>query len=407
MTGLHSIWLVARREVRERVRTRAFLIATSLIVLLAAAAVVATEVLPGLIDDDPARLGVTAGTRPELIDALQESGDVLGVALDVEAVTDRGAGERALRAGELDALLLGRDELVFESEERASLSAVVNRAVQVVSLSKRLNELGLTFDQARPLIAPDPLPVDLLDPPDPDEVAVGRRADDDERRLVATGSGVLLLMALTFYGSWVLKGVVEEKESRVVEVLLGTLRPAVLLADKVLGILVVAMSQLLAGLAAVGAALLVVGGARIPAVAADVVAVSALSFVLGLLFFNFAYAAVGSTVSRLADAESATLPLVPLLMVPYLLSVFVVPDNPDGLLARVLSLVPVTAPMAMPARAAMGEPALWEIGLSAALMIAAIVGMAWLAGRIYAGAILRTGRRVGLLQAFRSSDETR
>ena len=95
-----------------------------------------------------------------------------------------------------------------------------------------------------------------------------------------------------------------------------------------------------------------------------------------------------------------------MLLVPYFLSVFVVPENPDGLLARVLSLVPVTAPMAMPARAAMGEPALWEIALSAALMVAAIVGMVWLAGRIYAGAILRTGARVGLLQAFRSSDET-
>ena len=407
MTGLHAIWLVARREVRERMRARAFLIATSLIVLLAATAVVAVEVLPGLIDDDPARLGLTAGASPQFIDALRESGELLGVALDIEAVTDRAAGESALRAGELDALLLGRDELVFESEERASLSAVVNRAVQAMSLPQRLDELGLTFEQARPLFAPDPLPVDLLDPPNTDEVTAAERADDDERRFVATGSGVLLLMAIVLYGGWVLKGVVEEKESRVVEVLLGTVRPAVLLAGKVLGILVVAMSQLLAGLAAVGVALLIVGGTRIPSVAIDVAAVSALWFVLGLLFFNFAFAAVGSTVSRLADAESATLPLGVVLLAPYFLSVFVVPENPDGLLARVLSLVPVTAPMAMPARMAMGEPALWEIALSVALMIPAIVGMVWLAGRIYAGAILRTGPRVGLLQALRSSDETR
>ncbi len=94
-------------------------------------------------------------------------------------------------------------------------------------------------------------------------------------------------------------------------------------------------------------------------------------------------------------------------MVPYFLSGLVVPENPDGLLARVLSLVPVTAPLAMPARVAYGEPALREIVFSAALMIPAIVGMVWLAGRIYAGAILRTGPRVRLLQAFRSSDETR
>jgi ABC-2 type transport system permease protein len=363
--------------------------------------------LPGLLDDDPARLGVTAGASAEFIDALRESGDLLGVALDIEAVTDRAAGEHALRAGELDALLLGRDELVFESEERPSLSAIVNRAVQAISLPQRLNELGLTFEQARPLFAPDPLPVDLLDPPSTDAVTAAERADDDERQLVATGSGLLLLVAIVFYGGWVLKGVVEEKESRVVEVLLGTVRPAVLLAGKVLGILVVAMSQLLAGVAAVGVALLLVGGARIPAVAIDVAAVSALWFVLGLLFYNFAFAAVGATVSRLADAESATLPLGMVLVVPYFLSVFVVPENPDGLPARVLSLVPVTAPLAMPARVAYGEPALWELVFSAALMIPVIVGMVWLAGRIYAGAILRTGPRVGLLQAFRSSDETR
>ena len=111
--------------------------------------------------------------------------------------------------------------------------------------------------------------------------------------------------------------------------------------------------------------------------------------------------------SRLADADRATLPLGVVLLAPYFLSVFVVPENPDGLLARVLSLVPVTAPMVMPARTAMGEPALWEITLSVALMIPAIVGMVWLAGRIYAGAILGMGPRVGLLQALRSSGETR
>jgi ABC-2 type transport system permease protein len=129
--------------------------------------------------------------------------------------------------------------------------------------------------------------------------------------------------------------------------------------------------------------------------------VSAGWFVLGLLFYDFAYAAVGATVSRPSDAQSAAVPMTLLLLVPYFASFIVIPEHPDAPISVALSLLPLTAPIAMPARFAMGHPALWQLALSYALMVPGILGMVWLSGRIYRGAILRGGRRVQLLQAFR------
>jgi ABC-2 type transport system permease protein len=276
---------------------------------------------------------------------------------------------------------------------------VVSRALQAESLPRRLAALGLTFEQARPLIAPAPTAVEVLDPPPPS----AEGPSQEERYLAATASAALLYIALAVYGSFVLNGVIEEKANRVVEVLLGALRPSDLLAGKVLGIVATAMLQLLAGLAGAIAALLTVGDAEIPRVAADVAVYSVIWFVLGLALYNFAYAAVGATVSRPSEAQNAAWPVTMLLLVPYAVSIVLVPNDPDGVVARVLSIVPLTAPLVMPSRVAVGEPATWEIALAFALMAPAILAMTWLAGRIYRATILRSGPRVRLLQALRSA----
>jgi len=89
----------------------------------------------------------------------------------------------------------------------------------------------------------------------------------------------------------------------------------------------------------------------------------------------------------------------------YLIGLLVVPASPDGVASTALSLFPLTSPMVMPARVALGDPATWEVGLALLLMFPAILGMIWLAGRIYRGAILRGGPRVPLRQAMRSGRE--
>jgi ABC-2 type transport system permease protein len=160
------------------------------------------------------------------------------------------------------------------------------------------------------------------------------------------------------------------------------------------------------GIGALGG-LIAVGMPDLPAVAPGLGVWSTIWFTLGLLFYSFAYAAIGATVSRQADATSAAWPVTMLLIVPYFISLTVLPEDPDGTLARVLSILPLTSPLAMPPRIAVGEPSWVELVTSVVLMVLALAGIMALAGRIYAGAILRSGRRVGLLDAFRSSGETR
>jgi ABC-2 type transport system permease protein len=340
-------------------------------------------------------------TSDGLEQGLTQSAASLGVKIKVESFPDRPAGEAALRKGNIDALLTEHSQLVFESSEDPSLSAVVNRTLYAQALPGILDGLGLGYDDVRPLLEPEGATITLLDP-----AGAGKAAVAEDRTLVAQAATMIMFFALVLYGQGLLTGVVEEKTSRVVEVLLGTLRPEHLLAGKVLGIVVTAACQLFAAFAAAGFALIVVGGAKMPSVALDVALVSSVFFVLGILSYSFLYAMVGATVSRQSEVESAQMPISLGLLVPYFLSLTVLTDNPDGMVARILSLLPPTAPMAMPARVATGDPLLIEIVVSVALMFPWLLALNWLGARVYAGAILRSGPRVGLLAALRSATET-
>jgi ABC-2 type transport system permease protein len=373
---------------------------TGLIVLTVAGLVIGGNFLPGLLHPAAPKLGVTPAVSGALVAQLAESGAQLGIDVTVVRVADDATGNSQLSDGTLDALLVDPATLRFHTEVDASVAAVVNHAVQVESLPRRLSAVGLTAQQAQPLIAPTAVNVELQQPPKPG--AKTGSPYEDQSYFIAIISVILLLMSLSLYGGLVLNGVVEEKTNRVVEVLMGTLHPSELLAGKVFGIVAVALIQLLAGLGSGAVAMLVVGHAHIPSVAFGAAAVAVGWFVLGLVFYNFGYAAVGATVSRASDAQSAAMPMTLLLLVPYLASFVLIPQHPNSPAAVALSLFPLTAPIAMPARFAIGAAPLWQLGLAYALMLPAILGMVWLAGRVYRGAVLRGGQRVPLLQAFRS-----
>jgi len=212
-------------------------------------------------------------------------------------------------------------------------------------------------------------------------------------------------MALSFYGQWVLVGVIEEKSNRVAEVLLAAAAPVDLLVGKVAGILLLGVGQMMLGIGAgVVAWVLVEGTGALPAVALAGVGVGVLWLVIGLLLYNFLYAAIGSTVNRPEEATSATMPILLPLMAGYFVGLIVIPSDPDALVARVLSLFPLTAPLTMPSRVASGGSSFAEGAIAVALAVLAIGAVVWLASRIYAGGILQTSR-VGLLAAYRRARE--
>jgi ABC-2 type transport system permease protein len=240
----------------------------------------------------------------------------------------------------------------------------------------------------------------------PPPLPVTRAGDDraDERSGIAFVALVILYGQLLGYGFWVATGVVEEKATRVVELLLSAIRPRQLLAGKVIGIGLLGLGQLLL----IGLMGLVIGSAsgQVELTSDVVVAVAVVLawFVLGFALYSCAFAVAGALVPRQEEIQSVTAPLTILILASFFLS-FGALDDPGSSLARVLSFVPPSAPMVMPVRSIAGDAAAWEIALSAALTLVAAAALVALAARIYGAAVLRTGARVSLRTAWRASAE--
>ncbi|HUL85921.1 MAG TPA: ABC transporter permease [Actinomycetota bacterium] len=391
MSGARRVGLVVRREWTQRVRSNAFRISTA----VAAAIVVAIIAVPEILgaDVNERTVGMVGVSSPQLASVVQATGRQAGLTVSTRRFADEAAGEAALRSGDADVLLVGPGALVWKSDVDEQLGAVVTSAVQAIEQQRAIGELGLTPDQLRTL-RPVQVTSRSLEP-----VIAERSARLD----VAIIGLVLLLLAISFYGGFLLVGVIEEKSSRVIEVLLSRLRPTELLAGKIAGIGLVGLAQLSVVAAAGLVALAVSHDHRVPTTTGGTIAWIVVWFVLGYGFYSVLYGAAGSLVSRQEEAQSMTLPITALLLVAYFVALQTV-RSPDSTATLVLSFVPPTAPMVMIVRIANGAVPWWQIAISVLLMLATISGMVLLAGRIYTGAVLRLGRRVKLRDAWRGGE---
>jgi len=388
---------VARREAVERARSKAFKISTVVLLVMGPMMVVLSQIVPGLIEDDPAQIAFVGNNPAEISSALAQTAAAIDLEYELRDVDTADEAEEMLDEGEIDAVLVDGERLIFQSEAISEIVFALNEAVRAANLPAQIEALGLTLEDVAPLISPMDLDVRLLDPPEEDEAL---------HPVVALLVIVAMFGAIVLYGQWVLLGVIEEKTSRVAEVLFGAVRPTELMIGKVVGNLFLAMAQMGMGAVSGVIALALIGSSvDVPNLAFSGVAVALVAAVMGVVLYAFAYAAAGATVSRPEDATSAAMPIMVVLMVGYVGSAFVVISDPDSAIAVALSLAPPWAPIAMPARVALGSPAWWEVAIAFGLLAVTIVGMARLAGRIYTGAILQTGPRIGLLRAFRSSAE--
>ena len=338
-------------------------------------------------------VGVVGASSSELVELVRASGDQLGLNVETRAFADEPAGRAALRSDDVSVLIVDQQRLVWKAKIDDQLNAVVTSAVQVIERREAIAELGLTAQEAQGLLRAPDLPSTSLEP------FTQQRSEREELAWIGL---LVLFTAVAFYGGFLLVGVVEEKSSRVVEVLLSRLRPTELLAGKILGIGLVGLAQLA----------LVAGSALIAlqfsenttaTTTPSTIGWIVIWFILGYGFYSVLYATAGSLVSRQEEAQSIQFPISAILIVAYILSMQAT-KSPDGTAALVGSLLPPTAPMVMIVRIAHGSVPWWEIVLSVALITATIYGMVRLAGRIYAGAVLRIGPRLRLREAWRSGE---
>ena len=380
MSGRRAITLVATREIRERLRSKAFIASTLLIVaLLAVSAVIGRLFDPQQTFD----YAVTAPAPAGLATALQGAAAPFDDAkVKLRTVDSATAGRRLLENGDVDALLLlPTDRLVFRKNVDVQVAAVADTAIRAVR-----NEL----------------------PPEPELTTATLHAPDDEpgdaALLVAYAGSLLLFMSLAFYGQWVISGVVEEKNNRVVEVILSAVRPRDLLAGKVIGIGSLGLAQLVLVVGfAVG--LLVGGVFDAPASLGADVALVVPWFVLGFALYAVAYAVAGALASNQQNAETAAQPVTYALLTVYFGSYIVLAADPEGPLASLLTVFPLTAPLVLPARSALVGVPLWQHGLAILLVVAAIVALVRFAGRVYALGLLHGGSGLGLRAAWRIARE--
>jgi ABC-2 type transport system permease protein len=203
----------------------------------------------------------------------------------------------------------------------------------------------------------------------------------------------------------VLTGVVEEKQSRVVEVVLSTIRARDLLMGKVLGIGVLGLIQLAVFVIAGVVAAVLSDRFVLPATTLGAIAMLGLWFILGYAMYATAFGFLGALASRVEEASNASMPVTMVAVISYLVSLIVVTENPSGPIATVLTFFPPSAPMVVPLRAALDAIAPWEIGLAVIITLITIYALFVIGGRVYSGAVLQTGARMKLRDAWRAAGE--
>lgn len=421
---MNKTLLIARSEYLRRVRTKGFLLG----ILLAPVGLVLLFTIPVVL------ALLTSDDAERRVAVLDESGRLYETVAG--SLPDRFAIERAagpldsLRAQVLDeridaalvlppGLLQGEGGAALYARSGGGLAQfdVVQDAVRDAVREVRLQEIGAP-DEVRTVVeARTPLR----------SVTVTDEGDAADGAFIASAigyvSGFLIYMFVFIYGGLVMRGVIEEKQNRIVEVIASSVRPSELMMGKVLGIGAVGLTQILAW-AALGAAVLAVlgpilaafGGGAVPAGPAgpgvpaeaadlpfDVGAITALltpgllgvmlfCFLGGYLFYAALFAAVGSAVEQESDAQTLTIPVTLPAIVP-MLFLFPMLDQPDSTLSAVLSILPPFSTVLLPVRMSVTDVPVWQTALALALLVAAFVAAIWVAGRVYRVGILMTGKK--------------
>jgi len=383
--------LIAARDFWVRLRERSFLISTLLNVGVISILVLA-RASGGFSGAPSFDLGTVGGTD---VVAVADGAASLGgtdITVRVHPYPDRAAADAALMDGSIDAVVTGTQLYGLQSVD-TRLQALVQTSAHQAAVDAVLAKHHVPEAQREAASQTDPLALGALQPAPPDQ----------QNNAAVAFIGVLLLYGQLFgYGLWVATGVIEEKASRIVEMLLSAVRPKQLLAGKIIGIGVLGLAQLIT-IAGFAICLALVTGTHLVHASAIWAALLVIGwFILGYAFYASLFAAAGSLVSRMEELQNVIVPINLTILVSFIISIGSLQD-PNSTLAVVASILPVSAALAMPVRIVLGAATGWQIALSLTLLIGSAIALVPIGARLYAGAVLRTGSRVKLRDAWRAA----
>lgn len=348
-----TVWLVADREIRMRLRSVSYIVSTVIMLALVLGGIILSSIDWGSTE----RIAVVDGVDTAVLETTD--------GLEIVPVEDVAAAEEAILAGDVPAAVIPDDgplgvAVLAESDIPSGL-------VQVLSQSP---------------------PVELLNP-DAVNPAIGY--------LIAVAFGVVFLFSASMFGGTIAQSVVEEKSTRVIEILLAAIPTRALLAGKILGTSILAFAQvaLIAAAAIIG---LTVSGQNelLAGLGAPVVWFVGF-YLVGFVLLAAMFSATAAMVSRMEDIGATTTPVTMLIMLPYFVVIFF-NDNP--LVLGITSYVPFSAPIAMPLRLFLGTAQWWEPLLALVILLVTTALVIALAARIYDRTLLKLGARVGWREAL-------
>lgn len=400
---MHNVWLIAKREYMERIKTKGFLIATILIPLLMGGglffgasmaskakttshiAVVASE--PQLAQDLKYELENGKDSKMT-VDVLPDS--TPHAQLDQEMVNKQLDGYLVIKPA---AVAGQRPTFDFTPRSTADIatSSAIEDALHRVLTREYLAEKGLSGTETAALMTPVTLNV------------LGKNGEHGDSRtsfLVAYVLFFLMYMVVLLYGMNVARSIIEEKTSRVFEVLLATIKPDELLTGKILGVGAVGLTQV--GIWLLAAALL---AARLGATSGIQLSTpQAVYFVVYFVLGYALYSAVAAALGAMTNSEQELQQLNMFLMLPLFFSMLMlmpIVTNPNSILSRVISQIPFCAPLLMDLRISISMPQWWEIALSIGLILVTIYAVLWVSSRIYRVGILMYGKKPNLPEILR------
>lgn len=358
-SAVQSTLMVAEREIVTQVRTKSFLISTGILLLLVLGGIVLTSLLGDKLGGGDTKVAVVPATASVIadVDGLEP----------VDAV-DADEARALVESEEVSAAIL-------PDEDAGNPLGIV-----VVGLDS-------APDDVVGALAVTP-PVELLD---------DSATPAGLRYLVSLLFGLVFLMAASSFGGTIAQNTVQEKQSRIVEILLSTVPPRALLAGKILGNTVLAVGQIAAIAAVAVVGLVVTGQDDVLSLVGAPVAWFVLFFLVGFVLLAAMFASAASLVSRIEDTGSVLTPVIMLVMIPYFGVIFF---NDNDTVLTVMSYVPFSAAVGMPVRLFLGQAAWWEPLLSLAVLVVSAAVVTAIGARIYERSVLRTGRRVKLSEAL-------
>lgn len=398
---MHNIWLIARREYMERIRAKSFLVMTVLIPLL----------MGGLIGG-AALLNSRgkAGTHMAVATTDRKFGEdfksVLAKDMTVDVISPPDAQTRT----QLDARNKGKDfdgylwvnsatataaatyEWIPKSTADIITKSIVAGAIRSTLTRERLAIGGMASADVESLMKP----IDL------DSAAKGK--NDSSIAAVASAYGLFFLMyfVILFYGMNVARSIIEEKTSRIFEVLLSTIRPEEMMAGKVLGVGAVGLTQVAIWL--VAALALTTTGLLSSGVHLHFTAVQMVAFVVFFVLGYVLYSGVAAALGAMSGSEQELQQMNMFLMLPLIacsMVIFRVITDSDGTIAKAFSFFPFCTPLIMYVRIAVHQPPLWQIALSVFDLVLTILVVLWFASRIYRVGILMYGKKPNLPEIMR------